>query len=369
MVNEFHDMHKPVKSYDEQMQLLQVEAMNAPTFSFTQEIIDYELTRGSNIQESKMRIYNQFINSLSSEENIKFLKNEYGWGGGSTIHIGTRIGYQYDGKGITLTRGKRENEETTIITWNVAEKRIKELIKLDKYLNSKEKEEYSNWLKQKEIDRELQESKKKLLEELVIIFWIFIIGSILGYIFEMIVVLFQKGYFESRQGLIYGPFTPVYGIGGIAYYITFKLIKTRNKGKVFFVSMILGGLTEYIASYVQEKAFGTISWDYSYLLFNLNGRTSLLHCTYWGIAGILYILYIEPKVEKMRANINKINFKILTSVLSIFMVFNITISCLAAERQKERRNNIEAENKIDIFLDNYYPDEYMDKIFANKKNK
>ena len=165
MVNEFHDMHKPVKSYDEQMQLLQVEAMNAPTFSFTQEIIDYELTRGSNIQESKMRIYNQFINSLSSEENIKFLKNEYGWGGGSTIHIGTRIGYQYDGKGITLTRGKRENEETTIITWNVAEKRIKELIKLDKYLNSKEKEEYSNWLKQKEIDRELQGSKKKLLEE------------------------------------------------------------------------------------------------------------------------------------------------------------------------------------------------------------
>ena len=73
-------------------------------------------------------------------------------------------------------------------------------------------------------------NKKKLLEELVIIFWIFIIGSILGYIFEMIVVLFQKGYFESRQGLIYGPFTPVYGIGGIAYYITFKLIKTRNKG-------------------------------------------------------------------------------------------------------------------------------------------
>ena len=133
--------------------------------------------------------------------------------------------------------------------------------------------------------------------------------------------------------------------------------------------MILGGLTEYIASYVQEKAFGTISWDYSHLLFNLNGRTSLLHCTYWGIAGILYILYIEPKVEKMRANINKINFKILTSVLSIFMVFNITISCLAADRQKERRNNIEAENKIDIFLDNYYPDEYMDKIFANKKNK
>ena len=55
--------------------------------------------------------------------------------------------------------------------------------------------------------------KEKLIQELVIIFWLFILGSILGYIFEMIVVLFQKGYFESRQGLIYGPFTPVYGMG------------------------------------------------------------------------------------------------------------------------------------------------------------
>ncbi len=51
------------------------------------------------------------------------------------------------------------------------------------------------------------------------------------------------------------------------------------------------------------------------------------------------------------------------------MIFNITISCLAADRQKERRNNIKAENEIDTFLDNYYPDEYMDRIFANKKNK
>ena len=142
--------------------------------------------------------------------------------------------------------------------------------------------------------------KKKIIKELIIIFWVFIIGSILGYIFEMIVVLFQKGYFESRQGLIYGPFTPVYGIGGIVYYIVFKLIKTREKSKVFLISMLLGGITEYLCSYIQEKAFGTISWDYSYLLFNINGRTSLLHCTYWGIAGILYITYIEPFVDKLK---------------------------------------------------------------------
>ena len=54
--------------------------------------------------------------------------------------------------------------------------------------------------------------KKKIINEITVLFWLFVIGSIVGYIYEMIVVLVQKGYFESRQGLIYGPFTPIYGI-------------------------------------------------------------------------------------------------------------------------------------------------------------
>ena len=91
--------------------------------------------------------------------------------------------------------------------------------------------------------------KKNLIKELIIVFWLFIIGSILGYIFEMIVVLFQKGYFESRQGLIYGPFTPVYGIGAIIYYLILNNIKKDNKIKIFFITAILGGITEYICSF------------------------------------------------------------------------------------------------------------------------
>lgn len=210
--------------------------------------------------------------------------------------------------------------------------------------------------------------KENIVKELIIIFWLFIIGSILGYIFEMIVVLFQKGYFESRQGLIYGPFTPVYGIGAIIYYLVLNKVKTRNKLKIFFITMILGGATEYISSFIQEKAFGTISWDYSYLIFNLNGRTSLLHCTYWGIAGVLYVTFIEPLIEKLRLIIDTKSLKIITIFVSIFMIFNIQISCFAADKQFERRKNIEPENRLDMFLDKYYPDEYMNQIFTNKKD-
>lgn len=209
--------------------------------------------------------------------------------------------------------------------------------------------------------------KKSLKKEALIIFWLFIIGSILGYIFEMVVVLFQKGHFESRQGLIYGPFTPVYGIGAIIYYLILNNINTENKIKVFFITAILGGITEFMCSFVQEKAFGTISWDYSHLMFNINGRTSLLHCTYWGIAGVLYVTYISSFLENLKFKINKKSLKIITVILIFFMIFNISISCLAANRQAERRNNIVAEDKLDLFLDKYYSDEYMDKIYANKK--
>lgn len=211
--------------------------------------------------------------------------------------------------------------------------------------------------------------KKRIIQELMILFWIFIIGSILGYIFENILVLIQKGYFELRQGLIYGPFIPVYGIGGMIYYIIFEQIKTKNKIQVFLISMVLGGVTEYICSFIQEKAFQTISWDYSYLIFDINGRTSLLHCTYWGIAGVLYIMFIKPFIAKLKLKVNNIGFQSITLLLVIFMIFNIIISWMACKRQTERKHNILADSKIDMFLDTQYPDEYIDSIFTNKKDR
>lgn len=162
MVNEFNDLHKPIPSYDDQMQILQVEAENAPTFSFTQEIIDYTLQMGSNFHESKMRIYNHFEQSLSTQENIKFLKQEYGWGGSSSIHIGTQIGIDYDGQGIKLHRGYENDAPKITIPWNKVEKKISELIKAERYLNPKEKEAYPNWLKEQEQRKELQQAEEKL---------------------------------------------------------------------------------------------------------------------------------------------------------------------------------------------------------------
>lgn len=210
-------------------------------------------------------------------------------------------------------------------------------------------------------------SKSSKFNEIFKVFIIFMIGSILGYVVEMIVAFVQNGHFVSRQGLLYGPFTPVYGIGILVYYIFFKIVKNRNKKIVFVSSMILGGITEYLCSYIQEKAFGTVSWDYSNWLFNINGRTTLIHCTYWGFAGLLYVSYIEPLIPKIEEAVRNHKIKIMATSVAIFMVFNVAISSMAAIRQKERQENIAANSKIDVFLDNAYPDEYMDEVFENQK--
>lgn len=133
--------------------------------------------------------------------------------------------------------------------------------------------------------------------EIFKIFWIFVIGSMVGCFVELMVCFVQKGHLEFRQGLIYGPFIPVYGIGATAYYVA--LAKVKDGKKAFVISMVLGGAVEYFCSWIQETWFGTVSWDYSNLWFDINGRTSLLHCLYWGIGGVLFVKWIIPFINQL----------------------------------------------------------------------
>ena len=209
--------------------------------------------------------------------------------------------------------------------------------------------------------------KETILEKTIKIFWIFLIGSIAGYVIEMIVGLVQNGHFVSRQGLVFGPFIQVYGVGLVTYYLVISNMKNKNYIKIFFVSMLLGGIVEYLFSFFQEKIFGTISWDYSNLLFNINGRTSLLHMLYWGIGGILFVKFIMPLIKKMDKYYENINFRYITLFLVIFISFDIIISGMVGIRQEERRNNIPAKGNMDLFFDKYYSDEKLNKIYSNAK--
>ena len=164
LLGELSDSIKPLPSMDGQMTFIldgRAEEKKTSAFTFSQEIIDAVLANGSGFSEGKMRIYEQFEKSLSAKENADFLKNEYGWGGSYPVIIGAGIDESHDGKGITITKGIGKENPHITLSWSQVEKRIGELIRMDRYLNPKEKEHYPQWLESQEERRaKIEETKR-----------------------------------------------------------------------------------------------------------------------------------------------------------------------------------------------------------------
>ncbi len=149
-------------SVDNQVDLLETKSKEDKTrLHLPQAAIDYVLCHGSGVSEGKMRIYRQFSESLSKDDNIRFLKKEYGMGGHSDAIPGTGYWEDHDVKGIRITDNYTAARKEILLSWQQVEKRISELIKVDRYLNPKEKEMHPQWLeKQGELESERTEEKR-----------------------------------------------------------------------------------------------------------------------------------------------------------------------------------------------------------------
>ena len=195
---------------------------------------------------------------------------------------------------------------------------------------------------------------------------IFFIGCFLGYIIETI-YCYPKGGFQSRQAVLYGPFVPVYGFGGLLLTLALYKLQHMNVLLLFIISAVLGASFEYIYSLLQELMLGAITWDYSKAPFNLQGRTSLLYGVYWGVLGVLWIKLGYPLLSRFIERIPIVMRPYLTSILIVFMALNLILSALAIKRGGDRLQNIPPEGSFNRFLDSYYNDEYLARVFPYLK--
>ena len=164
LLNQLNDKIEPLPSLTDQLSFIEDNSEKTVSdLEFTQEFIDRYLTEQSS--ESKYRIYEVFQKSYSTDDNINFIKNQYGMGGSSYTIKGSGIGVSYDYKGIRFNRGYFDpSSKEQLFKWNYIEKRIKTLIKEDRYLNPKEKEDYPKWLEDTEKEREFIEASERLAE-------------------------------------------------------------------------------------------------------------------------------------------------------------------------------------------------------------
>lgn len=197
---------------------------------------------------------------------------------------------------------------------------------------------------------------------------LFFIGAFLGDITETIFCLITAGKLMSRSSVVYGPFSIVWGLG--CAFLTAILYRIRNKNDsyIFIAGTLLGGVYEYICSVFTELVFGTVFWDYSKFAFNLGGRINLLYCFFWGIAAVVWMKLLYPRLSTWIEKIPMKAGKIICTVMLVFMIFDCLLSAMALARYTERNTTgKQAQNEVESFLDEHFGDERMERIYPNAK--
>ena len=177
------------------------------------------------------------------------------------------------------------------------------------------------------------------------------------------------GYWMSRSSLVIGDFSIVWGFAiALATIILYKH-KDKKDSYIFIYGTIMGGAYEYICSVFTEIFFHTVFWDYSNIPFNLGGRINLLFCFFWGIAAVVWIKILYPIFSKL---IEKIPYKIgaiVTTLLLIFIVFDVGLSFLVLHRYSTRNDGVVATSKIESYIDNKYNDDVIKNRYPNAIRK
>lgn len=205
-------------------------------------------------------------------------------------------------------------------------------------------------------------------------FLLFVIFSFIGCLYEDILFL-VKGYmnngtfnFVTKRGLLYFELSPIYGMGAclMIYLLTRK---EHKRASYFWLGAIIGGVFEYLISFLQETFTGTISWDYSTYFLNINGRTTIPYMLFWGLLCYILMTKIYPFISK---NIESIPIKIGNIIyyfLLVIVCLDMFISFSACIRFGLRRDGYAPLTFYGEFLDNVYNDERMSKSYTNMRYK
>lgn len=194
-------------------------------------------------------------------------------------------------------------------------------------------------------------------------FIIFFVGSIVGWLVEVLFAYYKTKTFQNRSALLYGPFGLAYGFGSVLLTLTLSSFSEFSIIHIFIISFIVGTIAEYIMSFGMEMVYGYVVWDYSKDKFNINGRVCLLYSLYWGFLGVIWSKYIITIIDDIT---NFCYYKLGTEFLNIvlmLLIIDALISHIVIKRSNERAKNIKANNKFDLLLDKYYSDKRLKKTF------
>ena len=199
-----------------------------------------------------------------------------------------------------------------------------------------------------------------------------LVGLVLEVIWHMVVV--DPGVYQDRAGLLFGPFSPIYGVGAVLLTAALNRFYRANPIIIFLVSAVIGGVFEAAVSMFMQLSFGAVAWDYSgTTIFGLadpvallfQGRTSTPFACIWGALGLVWIKLVLPRLLDI---INLIPWKMrysLTTVVTVFMLVNAVMTLSALDCWFERVSGIEPTSPVEEFYARHFDDEFMSNRFES----
>jgi hypothetical protein len=191
-------------------------------------------------------------------------------------------------------------------------------------------------------------------------FWLFVIASVGGLVVETVYhMVAYDGDLQNRAGLLWGPFSPIYGCGAVLVTALLNRLWKANTGLIFCASALIGGAFEYCTSWFMEVAFGITAWDYTGRWLSIDGRTSGQFMFFWGIIGVVWVKWLLPHLLGL---INRIPWKIrysLTAVCAVLLVVDIVFTLMALDCWYGRLAGQPQTSPVSMWFGEHYGDAFM----------
>lgn len=194
---------------------------------------------------------------------------------------------------------------------------------------------------------------------------IFTVASIGGLILETIWVRFAMGIWQSRVGLVWGPFSPLYGVGAVILTVALWKLRKRPMWVVFLVSMVLGSLLEQLTGVILDEVFGATSWTYESYPDAITKYVSVRMSVIWGMLGWAWCKACMPEFIYLIGEPKRRGELVLVAFLTAFLVLDVAMTVAVTMRKNARDAGIPATNVIEEYIDARYDDTFMETRFEN----
>lgn len=195
------------------------------------------------------------------------------------------------------------------------------------------------------------------------IFWIFLVASVVGLFVEIAFRAITAGVYEDRAGLLWGPFSPIYGFGAVLMTVALNRFWNKSKALIFVVSGLIGSAFEFFTSYFMEKSFGIVAWDYSGTFLSIGGRTNFAFFLAWGALGLVWIKLLLPDVLKVVDAVTLHLRVALTVAATLFMLANGVTTLVALDSWYDREAGHPPADVVQQFCAEHFDNAHMTERF------